>query len=52
MAEVTAALDRQSLALTGHRLVLLRFEFSETMLDPDGITRHGVQGFRALTEAI
>ncbi len=51
MAEVTAALDRQSLALTGHRLVLLRFEFSETMLDPDGLTRHGVQRFRALTEA-
>ena len=45
------ALDRQALSLTGHNLVLLRFEFSQAMLDPDGLTRHGVQRFRALTQA-
>ena len=51
MAAIVAALDRASLDLAGHRLVLLRFEFSEVLLDPDGITRHGVQRFRALTQA-
>ena len=51
MAAVTAALDGQSLSVTGHTLVLLRQEFGATFLDPDGLTRHGVQRFRALTQA-
>ena len=51
MAAVVAALDRQSLSIVGHSLVLLQFESSETQLDRDGLTRHGLQRFRALTEA-
>ena len=50
MAAVTGALDQQSLSLTGHDLVLLRFTFAATFLDRDGLTRHGVQRFRALTQ--
>ena len=50
MSAVTDALDDVSLSVTGHTLVLLLFEFSSTFLDPDGLTRHGVQRFRALTQ--
>ncbi len=49
MAATVDALEGQGLTVTGHRLTLLRFEFSATFLDPDGLTRHGVQRFRALT---
>lgn len=51
MGAVLDALDQQALAVTGHTLVQLRFEFSDVLMDPDGLTRHGVQRFRALTEA-
>ncbi len=51
MAAVVDALDRQALSTTGHTLVQLRFEFSDTFLDQDGLTRHGVQRLRALTES-
>lgn len=51
MAAVAAALDNQGLVLAGHALVLLRFASGATFLDPDGLTRHGVQRFRALTQA-
>lgn len=44
------ALTRQSLAVDGYDLITIEFEYSEVVLDPDGITRHGVQRFRALTE--
>lgn len=50
MAAVVAALDRQSLALSGHSLVDIAFLFSDSLLDPDGLTRHGVQRFRVLTQ--
>ena len=51
MAAVVDALDRQGLAIAGHALVQLRFEFSDSFLEEDGLTRHGVQRFRVLTEA-
>ncbi len=51
MAAVTATLDGASLSVSGHDLVLIRHEFGATFLDPDGLTRHGVQRFRALTQA-
>ena len=51
MAAVTGALDQQALAVSGHDLVLLRLTFGATVLDPDGLTRHGVQRFRAVTQA-
>lgn len=51
MAAVVAALDRASLAVSGHALVDISFVSSEAMLDEDGVTRHGIQRFRVLTEA-
>ena len=51
MAAVADALDDQALAVSGHDLVLLRLTFGATVLDPDGLTRHGVQRFRAVTQA-
>lgn len=51
MAAVAAVLDDQPLSLGGHTLVLLRFAFGTTSLESDGLTRHGVQRFRALTQA-
>ena len=51
MAAVSNALDQQTLSLAGHTLILLRFEFATTFLDSDGLTRHGVQRFRAITQA-
>lgn len=51
MAAVVDILDRQDLSVAGHNLIQLRFEFSDTFIEDDGLTRHGVQRFRALTEA-
>lgn len=51
MAGLVAALDGGDLPVAGHRLVLLRFVFAATMLDPDGLTRHGVQRFRIVSQA-
>ncbi len=51
MSAIVDALDQASISVTGHTLVLLRFEFSDTFRDPDGLTVHGVQRFRALTQA-
>lgn len=51
MAAVVNTLDQAPLAVTSHTLVLIRFEFARTLLDPDGLTRHGVQRFRAFTQA-
>lgn len=50
MAAVRNALHEQSLSLSGGNLVYLRQEFKETFRDPDGVSQHGVQRFRALTE--
>lgn len=40
------ALHRQTLSVIGYNSVDCVQEFSETLLDPDGLTRHGVQQFR------
>ena len=50
MAQIVSALDQASLTVTGHNLIQAQFEFSETFLDPDGLTRHGVQRFRVTTQ--
>lgn len=52
MAATQAALHDQPLALTGHRLINLRHEFSDVRRDADGDTFHGTVRFRAVTEAI
>ncbi len=52
LARLHALLHRQNIAVTGAILVLLRFEFEETLLDQDGITFHGIARYRALTHDI
>lgn len=49
-AEIRKALDRAALTLTGATLIVILSEFEQTMLDPDGVTYHGIQRFRALTQ--
>ena len=49
---VRDALQDAELALEGHRLNLLEFQDARTLDDPDGLTKHGVLTFRALTHAI
>jgi hypothetical protein len=51
MAAIEAALDRQNLTLETGSLLELRFEFSESFLDGDSETYHGVMRCRALTNA-
>lgn len=53
--EVKQMMDRlhdllhdSNLGVTGFNLVNLRFEFSDIVRDPDGVTRHGVMRFRAI----
>ena len=41
-------LHNYSLSVSGANLINLRFEFSDLIRDPDGITRHGVVRFRAV----
>ncbi len=50
MGAVVDAIDQATLSLTGHTLILIRFEFADTFMDQDGRTHHGVQRFRALTQ--
>lgn len=50
-AAVMDVLDRATLTVAGHTLVLMRFEFSTIFPEPDGLTLHGVQRFLALTHA-
>lgn len=48
MDRIHDLLHDYSLTVTGFNLINLRFEFSDIMIDPDGITRHGVMRFRAI----
>ena len=42
-------LHDSSLSQTGFNLVNMRYEFSDVLRDPDGVTRHGIIRFRAIT---
>ena len=48
MDRVHDLLHDSSLSVSGFNLVNLRFEFSDILRDPDGVTRHGVMRFRAI----
>jgi len=48
MDRIHTLLHDSSLSVTGFNLINLRWEFSDIMRDPDGITRHGVMRFRAI----
>lgn len=51
MSRLIELLHDSDLTLSdGHNLVNLRFEFSETFRDPDGVTLHGVQRYRVVTD--
>ena len=50
MAELHRILHDADLTVAGHALVDLRFQFGETFLEPDGVTRHGFTRFRAITD--
>lgn len=50
MGTVETVLHDKSLALSGHRLINMRHEFSDARRDPDGDTYHGVVRYRAVTE--
>lgn len=50
--ELYNALHRHDLSITGEHTVTCEHEYAESLLDPDGITRHGVARFRVLTEAL
>jgi hypothetical protein len=51
-ARVRAILHDAALALTGHRLINLRHEFSDARRDPGGDTYHALIRFRAVTEPV
>src|SRR5690606_12670206 len=47
-ALIYQALNRYELSVDGYELVTLEFEYSDVILDADGLTRHGVSRFRSL----
>lgn len=49
-AAVVEALDEFDLMVTGHNIVVFELEQIQYLNDPDGITKHFVATFRALTE--
>lgn len=45
-------LHRLDLSVTGYNTVTVEWEFSETLMDPDGLTHHGVQQFRIRLQGV
>lgn len=50
MNHVYDVLHLATLSIVGLESVLCHWEFAETFLDPDGITRHGVSRFRIIAD--
>jgi hypothetical protein len=48
MDRIHDLLHDSNLSVSGFNLINLRFEFSDILRDPDGVTRHGVMRFRAI----
>ena len=48
MDKVHDLLHDSSLSVTGFNLINLRYEFSDIIRDPDGVTSHGGMRFRAI----
>ena len=48
MERIYNILHESNLSVTGANLVNLRQEFETTLVDSDGITRHGIMRFRAV----
>lgn len=49
-AAVLSAVDEHDLVVEGHRILFIEIEQLRYLDDPDGITKHFVAVFRALTE--
>ena len=49
MDRIHDLLHDSSLSVSGFNLINSRFEFSDILRDPDGVTRHGVMRFRVIT---
>jgi hypothetical protein len=49
-AAIYDSLHRAELVYSGYNVVLCDFVNSQSFLDSDGLTRHGVQTFRIITE--
>ena len=52
IAAIDDALKAAPIAIPGHALVNLRFEFADARRDPDGETMHGILRYRAVTEPV
>lgn len=50
MDAIKSVLHDATLSISGETFVLCLQEFAEAMVDPDGMTRHGVQRFRIITQ--
>ena len=51
-ARLVALLDHQPLTITGHHHVATRYEFSQTLRDPEPHVRHIPIRFRVVTEQV
>lgn len=49
-ATVRAALQRFDLDVDGFALITVEFDSSESFMDPDALTRHGISRFRILLD--
>lgn len=49
---ITEAIDATTLNLSGHKLILLRFDNAEFVREADSLTTRALVTFRALTETI
>lgn len=49
MDRIHTVLHDAALTVTGFTFIALRYEFGQTFMDEDGLTRHGVMRFRAIT---
>lgn len=52
MSDVYSTLNRRELSVSGAHVVDCIFQHQDVLLDPDGITRHGIIRFRLTTENI
>lgn len=50
MSVIKAALHEQDLSAFGLKIVMVVLEYTEVIVESDGLTRHGVQRFRILME--
>lgn len=51
MDEAYSLLHRASISKVGYNVLDCLFEFGESMDDPDGVTKHGVQRYRLTIQA-